>query len=319
MFYIIGIFITFFLALLLATKHGRNLADSILSIWMLIIGGHLFSYYSFVSGLLYEYPILMNFNLPYAFLHGPLLLLYTCALTNPERFSTKKWMYNFVLPLVILCLDIPYLFYSLEEKIAIYKGNGESIKIQTYFYRLALILSGIFYVYSTNRLLQGHKKRILNQFTNQEKINLNWLRILFYSMAFTWVLIIFVDNDVWIFSTSTIFVVFIGYFGIKQVGIFTNKNLELPEIVPPDILLNETGAVEADSSKRKYAKSGLNDQSSKDLHQHLQDLMQSNKVFTEPELTLTELAERLDTNPNYLTRIGILPAVRDSYFPVSPV
>lgn len=37
-----GVFTSFFLAQLIFTKKGRNQADTILGVWMLIIWGHLF-------------------------------------------------------------------------------------------------------------------------------------------------------------------------------------------------------------------------------------------------------------------------------------
>ena len=55
--------IAFFLSLLALTKKERNKADIILGIWMIIIGLHLFGYYSFVSGIMYIYPFLTLLNL----------------------------------------------------------------------------------------------------------------------------------------------------------------------------------------------------------------------------------------------------------------
>ncbi len=54
--YIIGIFIAFFLAIIILTKKGRNRADVILGIWMIVIGIHIFGYYGFISGLTLQLP-----------------------------------------------------------------------------------------------------------------------------------------------------------------------------------------------------------------------------------------------------------------------
>ncbi len=297
MIYVIGTFVAFFLSIIVLTKKGRNFADKILGIWMLIIGLHLLSYYSFVSGLIYQYPDILWLNLPYSFLHGPMLYLYTLALTNPEKFKTKKWFFHFVLPVFILILHNSLVLKPKEELVDLIKHNEQNIQSFESIISTALLIgSGFFYVFITSRLLTKHKKRILNQFSNQEKINLNWLRVLFYGMGLMWFLIIFTAYDPLIFSAASVFTVFIGYYGIKQVGIFTNQNLEIEE--PIFEVMNEDN-----NEKKKYAKSGLNEDVAKDLHLKLRSLMVTEKLFTEPELTLSDLANRLEIHPNYLSQI----------------
>jgi AraC-like DNA-binding protein len=302
--YIIGIFIAFFLAVLILTKKGRNRADTILGIWMIITGLHLFGYYSFVSEIIYIYPFLMWMNLPYAFVHGPMLYLYTEALTNPERFKSKTWLLHFVLPVLMILTLLPIMLMSEIERIMLYKNNGKGYENFLLFdWTIPLSISGIIYIVITNILLYKHKKRILNQFSNQEKINLNWLRFLFYGMGVTWMIIIFGGSDKLIFSMSSVFLIFIGYFGIKQVGIFTDYPVELPENETITVMIENRFVSETSVEKKKYAKSGLNEDTANVLHQQLKNLMETERLFIEPELTLTDLATRLNVHPNYLSQV----------------
>ncbi|MFN8256180.1 MAG: helix-turn-helix domain-containing protein [Bacteroidales bacterium] len=301
--YIIGIFIAFFLALLILTKKGRNRADSILGIWMIVIGIHIFGYYSFVSGIVFKYPGLMWLNLPYAFVHGPILYLYTLALTHPDRFKNKKWLLHFVFPLIMVISIIPFMFLPENERIMIYKNEGKGYETFMPDWTILIAISGIFYIIITNILLYQHKKRIVNQFSYQEKINLNWLRVLFYGMLVTWIIIIFVRNDEWIFSISTVFLIFIGYFGIKQAGIFTNQNLDIPEAEPTPQVFAQNATNNAGTEKKKYAKSGLSEDTAKQIHQKLMSVMKDERLFTRPELSLTELANRMEIHPNYLSQV----------------
>lgn len=300
MIYIIGIFIAFFLALIILTKKGRNFADRILGVWMLIIGVHLFAYYSFVSGLIYQYPDILWLNMPYPFLHGPMLYLYTLALTNPEKFNTQKWLFHFILPVFILVLHTPLMLKPKAELAELIKNDDPNEKnFESIISTVLLIASGFFYVFITNRLLSRHKERILNQFSNQEKINLNWLRVLFYGMGLMWFFIIFVGYDPLIFSAASVFTIFIGYYGIKQVGIFTNQNLEVVD----NELVEEVVVEEFNNEKKKYAKSGLSEEVAQELHLKLRSLMATEKLYIEPELTLADLANKLDIHPNYLSQI----------------
>lgn len=306
MIYIIGIFSAFFLSLIILTKKGRSLADIILGTWMIVIGLHLLTYYSYITGIIYNYPYLLGTNVPIPFFHGPLLYLYTLALTHPEKYKSKKWLWNCALPVFIILLYMPFWIYSPEQKLSIFQNEGKGFEFYTTLSTILLNLSGIVYVIITNRLLMRHKKRILDQFSDQEKINLNWLRFLFYIMVVMWILIIFIRNDDWIFSGASVFVILMGYFGIKQVGIFTNKNTGVPgnepveEPAEKNVIQNFT---EPGTEKKKYARSGLSGEMIKDIHQKLTDLMQSEKLFTEPELNLSDLAARLDVHPNYLSQV----------------
>lgn len=302
MHYIIGIFIAFFLALIIFTKKGRNLADLILGSWMVIIGIHVATYYSYITGLIFEYPSLLGINMPIPFLHGVFLYLYVEALTEPKKFKSKKWLLHLVLPLFIIIIELPFFLLSSKEKMEVFQNNGKGFETIMSVSAALLYFSGFFYVFITSRLLQKHKKRIMNQFSNQEKINLNWLRFLSFTMIVMWVLIIFVQNDTIIFSATSIFVVFIGYFGIKQVGIFTNQNIGYVENKSTQLDITDISA-ELTSEKKKYAKSGLNEEVAQEIHQKLRQLMVTEKLFIEPELTLADLSSRLDIHPNYLSQV----------------
>ena len=134
------------------------------------------------------------------------------------------WLLHLIVPFLIFLWSAPLLISSVEVKQEIINNGGKDYATATFILDILLPVSGIFYVIVTNDLLIKHKRRILNQFSNQEKINLNWLRFLFYGMAVMWILINVVEEDRWIFTGSVLFIILIGYFGIKQVGVFTNSS-----------------------------------------------------------------------------------------------
>jgi YesN/AraC family two-component response regulator len=100
---------------------------------------------------------------------------------------------------------------------------------------------------------------------------------------------------------------FIGFFGIRQVGIFhVNKSAPTLVLKDPELSVvneSEITAKENSREKRKYQKSGLTANHSKQLHLDLAAIMTSEKLFRENELTLVELARRLNTQPNYLSQV----------------
>ena len=85
-----------------------------------------------------------------------------------------------------------------------------------------------------------------------------------------------------------------GYFGIKQMGIFTNQIEVEKDLDGETEDLFQTLIIETVSEKKKYTKSGHNEDNAKDLRLRLRQLMATEKLYTEPELNLTDLATRLD-------------------------
>ena len=57
------------------------------------------------------------------------------------------------------------------------------------------------------------------------------------------------------------------------------------------------------SEKKKYSKSGLSEEMAVSLHQELNWLMEREKLYTESELSLSDLAARLSVHPNYLSQL----------------
>ena len=301
MLYFVGIIISFFLALLIFSKKERQLADLILGTWMVIIGLHLMMFYSTINGTIFEYSHIMGIGLILPFLHGPSLYLYTLSITNPAKINWIRVFLHSIIPIFVLLGISPFflLSHSEQEYVMRHKGVGHETLIFTM--NIVLTISGIGYVFFTNLLLRKHKKRISDQFSNQEKINLNWLRFLFYGMAVIWILIIFYSDDRYIFTLATLFVICIGYYGIRQVGIFTNpKTLE---VLAENELLEEVVNFTTVYSKKKYAKSGLSEETANELRSKLTLLMANDKLYLEPELTLVDLASRLGTHPNYLSQV----------------
>jgi AraC-like DNA-binding protein len=162
-----------------------------------------------------------------------------------------------------------------------------------------IIVSGIFYVIASSIALRRHRVSIADQFSNAEKINLQWLQYLIYWIGVIWLLVIF-TNDNWVFVGAVLFVAFIGFFGIRQVGIFHSSEYQLENI---NISQSDLTSVDETFEKRKYQKSGLGAQNSEALHRQLKEVMSTKKLYCENELSLSELAKHLNTQPNYLSQV----------------
>lgn len=318
MFYITGIVISFFLCLLLLGKKTKTAADHLLSFWLFWIGLHLLIYYLGISQKIYEFPFLLGPGLPMPLVHPPLLFLYTAALCRGQM--PRRWWWHFIPILGWYLYLIPFMSRPAEEKIWVFQNKGAGYEGFMLLTSIAINISGVVYTVLAHRLLQKHRRVIADLFSNEEKINLRWLQYLIYGLAVIWVAVL-AGNDRIVYGAAVMFVLFIGYFGIRQVGIFNNPpamqmvqasydatdflSLGGPsDGAPAPAFLEITSAESAlPSDRKKYEKSGLTPEAAETLHRRLQHLMHSEQLFKESELSLTDLAERLDTHPNYLSQI----------------
>jgi AraC-like DNA-binding protein len=322
MFYLIGIIVTFFLAIILLSKKGKSEADWILFFWLVVMGVHLVEYYLFATGKNFSFPHLLGLEAPLPLLHGPLLYLYIEALTN--QIKPRKYRVLHFLPFLLsYLLFLQFILLPADQKISVYENGGKGYETLTVFMLGIIILSGVVYVALSLRLLQKHKRNISNQFSYEEKINLAWLRYLIFGIGLIWVFVI-IGNDAAIYTAVVFFVVFLGYFGINQVGIFTQKSptvfsevyknettekvkeIAFQEAVPISEVNSEQAIVEPpvlDLKKSKYLRSSLSPEAAQEIHSALTGAMVTKKLFTNPELTLAGLAQALNVHPNNLSQV----------------
>ena len=181
---------------------------------------------------------------------------------------------------------IPFFLRPAEEKIFIYENNGVGYEIFMKLLFLAYAITGIGYQVWSIILLERHKKNILNQFSDIEKRDLTWLRILVWGMAVICFVVILDVDDYYDFLTVTFFVFVIGFFGIKQVAVYPQQ---------------QHGAEQ--KQKGKYLKSGLKKDASEELYRKLTHFMAEEKPYTKNDLLINELASEFAVHPNYLSQV----------------
>lgn len=340
MFYLAGIVITFFLAFILWSKQGKSIADKVLAAWLCVMGFHLFLFYLFITGEIYKYPYLLGIQFPLPLVHGPLLYLYVITETRYNHFRNFFWL-HFLPALLTLVLLMRFLRLSSAEKISVFQQDGVGFEMETNLITIATIISGFVYVFLSLVELNRYKKQIADEYSDIEKINLHWLRYLIFGILAIWLIVAFRQDDFIIFGAVVIFVILLGYFGIKHVGIFTyqqtlgvgnisnrkhNPSLNIKDDTPVTTdklsiqddsiteIEKETDHIEADSigdetaslageSKQKYERSTLPQEQADKIHHGLIDLMQTEKSYKESELTLAGLANRLSVHPHKLSQV----------------
>jgi len=298
----IGIVLSFFLGILLFMKKDKVLTDTILSIWLVVIGIHLTSSFIYFKGYWELYPHLIGITAPFPLLYGPFLYLYVLYSIKRKNFLQKIDYLHFAPALLSYVYMIPfYFFYSVEEKVQVDRGLVDDHDLFSNLLLIGFILSGIGYSILSYRKLVQRERVVEENFSNSNRINLSWLRYAILGIAAVFItgtiIIIFrevlgfqfpFNADILFYSLIVGFVVYVGYSGIRQQDLFTNT------------IINEEELVKTES---EYKKSSLKLDVATSKHNELLELMNEEKLFLNPKLTLTELAESLSISNNHLSQI----------------
>ncbi len=287
MIFIGGISLSIFFELLLISKKNKTRSDKILILWMFLISIHLFLFYMIFTNEALNYTFLLGIEKPIPLLHGVLLYIYVGSVTN-QLPKKRKVLFLHLLPATITYIYlITFFILPADQKMQVYKNRGAGFEVFTTILYYAFSFSGILYVLWSSLLLRRHKNNIVNHFSDLEKISLQWLQFLTWGLGVIWLSVIFIPNDIFTFGGVVLFVFLIGFFGIRQVGIFSSE-----KAISDDEIRGE-----------KYSKSGLTEELSEKLYQALTVIMNEEAIYRKNDLSIRDLASRLDIHPNYLSQV----------------
>ncbi|WP_079240142.1 helix-turn-helix domain-containing protein [Chryseobacterium indologenes] len=290
LFYLAGVFIACFSSLLILGKRKKIKADYVLAVWFLIIGIHLILFMLFFSGSYVKYPYFLGFEVIFPFIHGPMLYVYVLCVTGRNPGVKTALLHG--IPVLMICILLsPLLMLSPWDKLASYQNGNNGCKSLSKVIKYLMILSGIVYVVLSLLAVRKYTKGISSQYSNTEKINLNWLYYLIAGIAFIWIAVV-IRNDILIFSIVVLFIVVAAYFGISRVGI-----LDLP------VSIDMTEDKEHDHEMVKYQKNSPGDEAIQSIYEKLVYKMEHEKLYKDPELNLNNIAKVLEIHPNVLSQV----------------
>lgn len=318
----IGIFLCFFLAILLFSKKSQSLPDRVLGVWLTCIGVYLLNYYLHYLGYWEKYPHLVGVTHPFPMLFAPFLYLYVsvCA-REDQRFHWRDTLHFLPFALGYIAMS-PFLFgYSAEEKAIIDSADYHSG--YEWFFTLSFIafvvVSGIYFVLTYRKI--NHYERVIGEnFGYNEGISLQWLRLLLigFGVIFGVMMGVYVvqylleieigfDIEILFFALFILLIFLIGFWGIRYQGIFGASGAgRVTNLSDKSDGSDKSGGVntfEEETKAPEYRKSGLKAEEAPELHQQLLRLMQTEKPYLEPKLSLAQLAEILGVLPNHLSQI----------------
>lgn len=224
---------------------------------------------------------------PLQFLFGPFFYFYIRYLTDLSfKFSLKN-----------ICHFIPsILFFLICANKNFMDFISKDLKLFSIIIWFLIIIQMMIYLLFISVKLVKYRKNIKNEFSNIDKINLNWIwfiircLIIFYSLYILLipVLLHFIEpynhfNKV-VMIMMSLLIYGIGYKGLIQPNIFTRPDNK------------------SESNNRKYVKSTLDENKISSDFEKLKKLMEEKKLYKNIDLNLSDLADELNISNHNLSQ-----------------
>ena len=287
----LGIFAAVFYLFLLLGKKKKSLSDRILIVWMILFSVHLVLPLMMARGNRFFIEEVDGKDVGLYTLHLTFMFYYTLSLTK-RNFKLKTKHILYLIPTFLV-----YVIQNIINQISISSENGLLLRLISVVI-LNLVFCAFFSIKSF-QLLRKHKHRITNSFSYTEKIDLKWLQnlviasiILTSLLFFEFLAIIFGKMDEhWLnnfyFSSMSIFVVFLGYGGYRQIEIVIQQK-------------NNPYRKAKKKNVKQASKPSLDNNSQIQL---LTEYMNREKPHLDPELNIGILANQLKIHSHLLSKL----------------
>ncbi len=302
----IGIFASLIYALLLINKKKKSISDKILTVWMFLFAIHLILPLMMALGNRFFIEKVDGLDIGLYTLHITFLYFYSLSLTeNKLKFEVKHLL--LLIPTITIyvvqkTVDAHvYLFSEIVEK---FFFNDNVLFHLTGVVSLNLIFC-IFFCNKFFHILKGHQKKMKNNFSYSEDIDLRWLKNLnIAALVLTFIVVFYLIallngklNKEWLnnlyFSSISLFVVVLGYLGYKQGVILTYTEDKPTKKTQPDIKKQD---------KKQYNIKPLKDIKSPNEVAALIDLMEKEKPYLDPKLNIGSMANTLGIHAHQLSK-----------------
>jgi len=256
----------------------------------------------------YPHFFAVSYQTPWVF--GPLVYLYARAASDRSWRFTSKALVHFVPVTITIIVTMPVYLMSGPEKIATWeRWSVEGVTGALAYLDPFKYASGIAYSAATAMYLVRHRHHVEDSYSNTERVNLRWLFWLAAATGGIWVLVTGLKiaqvstamRDGHVAIALAVLVYGIGYMGLRQPEVFRYQTAEFP--VQKREVESTPTAAEPDTSRSRYERSGLSDAEAVQLKKTLVAMMEREQLWKESELTLPDLASRVNSTPHKLSLV----------------
>lgn len=278
--------------LLLLTKRKNKAANTFMAIVVIIMSLWLTWVYIADTKIIDYYPRLTWIPITsYLLIVGPALYFYVRKLITPD-FKLKKSDYLHFSPLL---LDLTFHGFQIVD--SYHSGvpihRTKTFEVLSPFFQLMAIISVAIYVTLSIKKIKTFTSLLIENYSNNEKYKLTWLKRIVYFFGIMWVLWLpytFIDYFFFDYQLN-----FKYYYPLYFIMGIVSVWMGMEAFLRPEYIIVQ---LKASKSKKTIIIDDLGEKIN-----WLQDQMEQNLFFLNPELTLNTLAENLQIHPNLLSRI----------------
>jgi len=304
----VGIVQGVLLSVILFTHKSNQPANRLLGGAMFFLSLEIFYLFINKNNMVESFVNFIPLLFPLPFIYSPLLFLYVKELTVEEGIQKQDTLHSIPFLISILLTLGFYFINNLEWEYYLQQVNNDELLFTNILNNIKPIYA-VFYVFYMLVYIKRYNSRLVNSFSNLDKINLDWLRNFSIAMIVITVIVV-VQNvsefiydeksvlEIYLFGALVVLIYLIGYFGLKQPEIFS-QTIE-------ENILKVRNIV-------KYQKSGLDDKTAEEYLKTLLNYMETEKPHLNGDLTLHELAGKCNVSVHHLSEI-INSKLNQSYY-----
>ncbi|PSR52771.1 hypothetical protein AHMF7605_04155 [Adhaeribacter arboris] len=324
------------LAVLLFTRKTNQLANRLLGAFIFLVSIQSILVAFDTREFFITLPHLSKIGWLNPLFFGPLLYLFTRKITSRAPRFRRTDLIHFIPAIVTFIYLLPYYLQSTAEKIA-YLNDFETARKDDFgLLGQATLFQILFYLVYSLKALYRYEKKILDTFSELEKIRLQWLKQFIYAILsiFFVAAIAFYAKKWYVPVLTEIYhyhlhylmmvalVYWIGYKALAQPQVFVNRPV-LPASFPNQVSTYDqkapisssndaplpTQSPHADNlettqeSVPKYQKSSLKSEESQNYLNRLLDYMEAEKPYRQSNITIQDLAALLQIPKHHLSQI----------------
>ena len=273
-------------------------------------------YYTLGLYRVYPHLILVSYLTPWVF--GPLVFLYTRAASDQSWRLGRRELLHFALVTLVFILALPFFARSGAEKITLWEAWGATggpddrqVGPPLRFIDPLKYASGITYSAATVLYLLRHRRDVEHSYSNLARVNLRWLLWLSGACGGIWLLatgLVYTRvstnlRDAHVTIAMALLVYAIGYMGLRQPEIFRHAAAESPAVNTAEVGRAESLQAVETTAQTQFERSSLGEDQARQLEAALLAVMEREQTWKDSELTLPQLAARLDTTTHKLSEV----------------
>ena len=292
------LFLAFALFLFL-NRRGRPLSNYLLGGFFAAVGLNVLDGYLLYRGVYNYIPHFAFWLNAIPALYGPLLFFYTkSVLYRDFRLSWNQFWHGGLFLITMMIFVWTYHLRPVEYKL-FFLDNAKSYNgFEIVLGNIILITQIGLYLFFSFRIIRQYKQALERRFSDLQQTQLSWLQfnLMSYTVVFFLTLI----------YSATRFVIWEGQLNLTAAMVITLLFLVfllavIYRALTQSSVFNEIK--ESDLQAKKYAYSSLSDTEIQQHFQSLLQLMESQKPWLDPKLSIANLARQMDLPAKTLSQV----------------